>query len=203
MGLVELDPQRQGEGPPALVLPMPLQGRDAGVVVDRRIGIGRLIAVLGGIVSARAMHLPQALGLVVIGRQVRELDRPCRRDPSGVGRLLEVAVAQPHQGRAIEGGVAAHPIVGVGRERLAGLVVPALLGAIAMLDEHRLGVPVLGLARQVLAPLQDQNRLAGGRQPLGDGPAPRARADDHHVEMGGQGSVLHTVFGAAEADRGR
>ncbi len=96
---------------------------------------------------------------------------------------LEVALLQAHQGGAVEGRVAPDPVVGVGRERPARPVEPLLLGAVAVLDEHGARAPVLGLARQVLAALQDQDRLAGGGEALGDGRAPGAAADDHHVEV--------------------
>ncbi len=136
MSLVQPDPDRQGEGPPALVLPMALQCRNARVMMDGGIGVGGLVAVLGGIVPPCAVHEPEPLGLVVIGRQLREADGPGGRDPAGVRGLLEILVAQPEQRRAIEGGVAADPVVGVGSEGLVPLVVPALLGAVAVLDEH-------------------------------------------------------------------
>jgi hypothetical protein len=188
--LVQLDAQRQRERLPALVLPVPLQLGDAGIVVDRGIGVGRLVAVLGGVDAARPVHLPQPLGLVVVGREVGKLDRPGRRDAAAVLRLLEVALAQPHQRRAVEGGVAADPVVGVGRERVTVLVVPLLLGAVAVLDEHRLGTPVLRFARQVLAALEDQDRLAGRRQPLRQRRPARAGADDDDVEVSGHAALL-------------
>src|SRR6185437_10675681 len=96
---------RQRKRLPALRLPVALQLQDAGVVLDRRVGVGRLVAVLGGIVAALAVHLPQPLGLVVVGREIGEPDRPGRRDAAGVLGLLEVALAQAQERRAVEAGV--------------------------------------------------------------------------------------------------
>ena len=120
MGLVELDRPAAGRTAASPASPSgSCSCGDARVVVHGGVGVGRLVAVLGRVVAARAVHLPQRLGLGVVGRQVGQADRPGRRDAAGVLHLLEVAPAQPHQGRAIEGGVAADPVVGVGRERLA------------------------------------------------------------------------------------
>jgi len=83
--------------------------------------------------------------------------------------LLEVAGPQAHEGRAVEGRIAAHPVVGVRSKGPAPAVQPLFVGAVAVLDEDRLGVPVLGLADNVFAPLEDQDRLAAGGQPLGQG----------------------------------
>ncbi len=185
IGLVQPHAERQGEGAPALVLPMGLQAFDGRVVVDRGEGIGGFVTLLGGVFAPGAVHLPQMFSLGIVGGEVGEADGPGRGDPAGVLDLLEVALAQAHEGRAVEAGVSAHPVVGVGGEGLVVLVVPLFLGAIAVLDEHRLGVPVLRLPGQVLAPLQDQDGLARRRQPLGQGRTPGPGADDDHVEMAG------------------
>jgi hypothetical protein len=185
MRLIQLDPQRQGEGLPPLHLPVPLQRRDARVVMDGRIRIRRLVSRLGRIVAATAVHLPQGLGLVVIRGQGLKRDRPGGGDAARVLDLGEVPRPHPHQGRAVEGGVAPDPVVGVRNERMAVLVVPVVPGAVAALDEDRLGAPVLRFARQMLATLEDQDGLAGRGQSLGQGRAPCARTDDDDVEAGG------------------
>ena len=183
MGLVEVDSQRQGERPPALRLPVLAEPRDAGVVVHRGVGIGAFRPLLRRVVASVSVHAPKRLCLGVVGRHVGQADWPGRRNATGMLHLAEIAAAQPHQRRPIERGVAADPIVGVRAERLAGLVVPLFLGPIAVLDEHRLGAPVLRLARQLFATFQDQDRLARRGQSLRQRPAPRARPDDHHVKM--------------------
>jgi len=65
--------------------------------------------------------------------------------------VSEIAFAQAHQGCAVEAGVAADPVVGVGDEGAAVAVVPGLPRSVAMVDEDRLGAPVLGFPGQVLA----------------------------------------------------
>jgi hypothetical protein len=181
--LVELDPQRQVERPPALAAPVGLQPGDRRIVGHRRIGVGRLVALLGRIDAALAVHLPMGLRFGIVGGEVSEPDRPGRRDAAGVLHLIEVALAQPHQGGAVEARVAADEVIAVGRERVAVLVPPLVLGAVAVLDEHRLRIPVLRLARQVRPALQDEDLLAGRRQSLGQRRATGAGAHDDHVEM--------------------
>jgi hypothetical protein len=69
----------------------------------------------------------------------------------------------------------------VGLEELAILVVPTLIREVAVLDEDLLGVPVLGLPGQVAAALEEQDALARGGEPAGQGAAARASPDDDHV----------------------
>jgi hypothetical protein len=97
--------------------------------------------------------------------------------------FAEVAVAKPHQRRPVEGRVAADPIVGVRNKGLAAAVVPFLLGAVLLVEEDRFRVPVLGLARDVLAAFEDEDLLAGRREPLRQRAAAGARSDDDDVEM--------------------
>jgi hypothetical protein len=73
--------------------------------------------------------------------------------------LGEVALAQTEEDRAVELGVAADEILLVRPERLPVAVVPLLSRQVALLQEHRPGVPILGLAPQVAASLQQQDAL--------------------------------------------
>jgi hypothetical protein len=99
-----------------------------------------------------------------------------------VADLLEVALPQPEQDRAVELGVAAHEVLLVRLEGLPVLVVdPVLVGEVAALAEHLLAAPVLGLARQVAAALEHEDALAGRGQPVGQRAAARAGSDDDHV----------------------
>jgi hypothetical protein len=62
--------------------------------------------------------------------------------------LTEVALAETEQDRAVDLGVAAHIVVLLGRELLAGAGVgPVSRVVIAQVDPDRLGVPVLRFAR--------------------------------------------------------
>ena len=68
--------------------------------------------------------------------------------------LAEILGAQAEQSGAIELRVAAHVVLDARMELLALGVEPGLVGAVLRLDEDRVRVPVLPLARQVAAALQ-------------------------------------------------
>ena len=110
----------------------------------------------------------------------RRLARRARGRP-GASELPEVALAQAVERGAVHLGRAAHVVVDAGLKRLAVLVEPDVLRDVAVLDEHVLGVPVLLLARQPPAALQDEDALAERRQLERQRAAPRAAADDDHV----------------------
>jgi hypothetical protein len=100
-----------------------------------------------------------------------------------VDDLLEVALAKAEHRRAVELGLAADVVVDPGLEALAALVVPGLLGNVAVLDEDLVRVPVLDLAGQPAASLEDQDPLPRRRQVPGEGAAAGAAADDDDVEV--------------------
>jgi hypothetical protein len=74
--------------------------------------------------------------------------------------LPEVALAQPVQRGAVELRRSAHEVVDLRLERLALVVEPRVLGDIPVVDEDRLGIPVLWLPWQPVASFQDQDPLA-------------------------------------------
>src|SRR5919198_1846744 len=94
---------------------------------------------------------------------------------------LEVALAEAEQDRAVDLRVAADEVLRVRPERLAVLVVPALGGDVALAAEDLLGVPVLGLAREVAAALEQQDALARRGEPVRERAAARPGPDDDHV----------------------
>src|SRR5262249_39045236 len=94
----------------------------------------------------------------------------------------EVLSTQPEQRGAVELGVAPDPVVGVGMERLALRRPPYLLGAVLALEVDRPRAPVVLLAGDVVAPLEEQDALAGRRQAVGRCAPAGAGADDDHVE---------------------
>jgi hypothetical protein len=98
-----------------------------------------------------------------------------------VANLVEVALTQTEENRAVELRVAAHEVLLVGAEGIAVLVDPLLAAEVALLEKHLLGVPVLGLAWQVTAALEQQDALAGGGEAVRERPAARAGADDDDV----------------------
>src|SRR5262245_9512595 len=95
--------------------------------------------------------------------------------------LTEVLLAQTEQRCAVKLGVAANVIMDAGLERLAVLAVPGLLGFVFRFKKDRRSVPILLLARQVIAALQYKYSLACGRQSIGERTASRTGADNDDV----------------------
>src|SRR3954465_4567509 len=77
--------------------------------------------------------------------------------------------------------VAADEVLGVRTERDPALVIPALGRDVSLTSEHLPGVPVLGLAREVSAALEQEDVLARRREAVRERAAAGARADDDHV----------------------
>jgi len=82
-------------------------------------------------------------------------------------QLTEVLPAQAEQRGAIELGVAAHIIIGVGMQFLAVFVAPNFLGVVFALDVDGERTPVVLLARDIIAAIQDQDAEPGGGQVVG------------------------------------
>ena len=79
--------------------------------------------------------------------------------------LVEVAFPETEQDRAVHLGVAADVVVLLRREHLVRAeVLPLTRVGVAVIEPHRLGVPVLGLAGQEVAALEQQDPLARGRE---------------------------------------
>src|SRR5215469_807335 len=77
--------------------------------------------------------------------------------------------------------------------RLKGLaigVVPRILRDVAVLDEDRVSVPVLQLARQEVTALEQQDALARLSQRIGKRPTACAAPNDDHVVVVVTGHVL-------------
>lgn len=127
---------------------------------------------LGGVFAVPSVHEIELLGLGVVRLQVLVADRPGGGDAVVVAQLAEVLGAQSEERGAVELGVAADVVVDLRRELVAVLVVPELGSTVLALDEHRGGVPVVPLARQVAPALQDQDPLPGGSQSMRERAAP-------------------------------
>src|SRR5882724_3056614 len=98
--------------------------------------------------------------------------------------LAEVPLAKPEERRAIELGVPADPIIGVRMQRLPVLVAPDFFRLVLPLDVHRPRIPVVCFPRHVVAPLEEENLLAGRRQPVCEGAAAGTGTDDDDVIVG-------------------
>src|SRR4029453_6459901 len=151
-----LDPGRVGQG----------RGRGGGGGRGGRGGKGGGAAGRrrGGVLAARPVDLVALFGQGVVGLHVVVADRPGRRDAVVVLQLAEVLPSQPVQRRAVQLGGAADEVVDLRLEGLALGVVPGVGGDVAVVDEHIRGGPVLRLAGQPAAPLQQQDALARGGQ---------------------------------------
>src|SRR5439155_15054896 len=82
---------------------------------------------------------------------------------------------------AVELGVAADVVVLLGGELVALPVSPLLVGRVLPLQEDGGGIPVVTLAREVVAALEQQNALPGRRQLPRQRSAARAAPDDDDV----------------------
>src|SRR5262249_22929851 len=85
------------------------------------------------------------------------------------------------ESRAVELRRAADEVVDLRAERGAGAVVPGVRGDVAVVDEHRSDIPVLGFACEPVAPFEQQDPLAARRELPGQRSAACTRADDDHV----------------------
>src|SRR6185295_12768995 len=107
----------------------------------------------------------------------------------------EILPTQAQERGTVELGVAAHEVVRTGVKFLALAVEPRILDVVAPVHDDGMRIPVLLLARHVVAALQEQDALAGRRQPIGECSASRTRADNDHVVWGRHGiSSLYSPF---------
>ena len=155
---------------------------DPRLVRDRREGIGSARRRLGRVLAARAVHLVELLGLRVVGLHLVVADRPGGRDAVVVAELAEVLLAQAVERRAVELRGAADEVVHLRLERLGRVrVVPGVRRDVAVVDEHVVHVPVLWLAREPVAALEQQDALARWGEVPDERAAAGAAADHDHV----------------------
>src|SRR5215213_1363171 len=95
--------------------------------------------------------------------------------------LAKVFLAQAKQGRAVEFRVATDKIVRVWVQLFAVDIAPRLFGVVLGVEVDGARAPVVLLARYVIASLEEQNLLTGGREFIGERAATSARADDDYV----------------------
>ena len=157
---------------------------DPRLVGDRRERVGAAGPRLGRVLGVVAVDLVELLRLRVVRLELVVRDRPRRRDSVVVAQLAEVLAPEPVQRRTVELRLAADVVVDARLEGLALLVVPRLLRDVAVLDEDLVGVPVLDLARQPVAALEDEDPLARRREVARQRPAAGAAADDDDVVVG-------------------
>src|SRR5262249_53965864 len=90
-------------------------------------------------------------------------------------------LAEPEQGRAEELRITADVIIRVWMQLLSVSVSPHFLGLILALGIDRAWVPVVLLAWDIIAALQQQNAFARGRAFVRQRPAARPAADNDDV----------------------
>src|SRR3954465_13170174 len=84
---------------------------DAGLVADRRMGIGCACPAFRRVRTTQAMHVEQALGRRIVRFELGISDRPSWRQPIGVKDFPEVLWPQPEQRAAVNLRVPADKIV--------------------------------------------------------------------------------------------
>ena len=95
--------------------------------------------------------------------------------------LAEVLLAEAVERGPVELGRPADEVVDLRLERRPLLVVPGVLGHVAVVDEDVVGGPVRRLAREPVASLEEQDLLAGGCQVASERSSAGAAADDDDV----------------------
>jgi hypothetical protein len=186
--LVEIHPDRQVEGLVAGADEVVVELLDPRLVADRRIGVRPGGGRLGRILPALAVDEVEALRLVVVGREVLVRERPRGRDAGVVANLAEVPFAEPEEDGAVHLRLATDVVVLAGMERLPVLVVPGLVRLVLVLDEDGVRVPVVRLAGQVVAALEEEDALPRRRQSVRERSPSRAGADDDDVVV-----IVHAV----------
>ena len=136
---------------------------------------------LGGILPARPVHAVELLGLGVVRLHLVVGDRPCRRRAAVVLQLAEVLRPEPVEGRPVQLGRPAHEVVHLRLELLAVAVDPGVRRDVAAVHEHGLVRPVLRLACQPVAALEQQDALAGRGEAVRERAPAGAAADDDDV----------------------
>ena len=167
-----------------------VQLRDARLVLDGRVGEGLGAIGFARVLAAPPVDVEQGFRLKVVGVEGVVAERPRRRDAGAVTHRAKILAAQADEGRTVDLRIAADIVMHGRVEGLAGAVAPHLLDAIASLAEDRLDAPVVDLALQVLAALEDQDTLAGRCQLLRERtPAGPAADHDHVVVVAGHGDL--------------
>src|SRR5262249_34704849 len=153
------------------------------LMADRRMWVGSAGGWIRGIFRPAAVDLVEMLGLRIIGFQVFVRDRPRGRETAPVLDLAEVLPAKAEERGAVELGVAAHPVVGVGMKLPTFSVAPHFFRAFF---PHQVGP----LPYSICPPHGPNSRPALPGNPVSRmGQAMRQRAttcsgpDDDHIEV--------------------
>jgi hypothetical protein len=145
----------------------------------KRIGCaGRWI---GGVVAALAVDVVELFRLRVVRFELLVPDRPVGRRAVGSAMSSKILLAQPKHRGAEHLGRAADEVMDTRLERLAVRVVPRVLRHVTVLHEDFGRIPILLLARQIVAAFEDENALAGRSKLEGERAATGSAADDDEI----------------------
>ena len=138
---------------------------------------------LGGITAAPTVHAVEAFRLVVPGLEVAHAEAPAWRLPALEGEAGQFLLPQALQHPSPDLGVATEGVDRLGGEGIPIRAEPLLLGVVAILAEQiHIGHVLIGQGH-LLAPLQQQHRVAGTGQGACHGATGCAAADDDDVVM--------------------
>jgi hypothetical protein len=97
--------------------------------------------------------------------------------------LTEVFFPETEQRGAVELSIAADVVISVRMELFAVLVVPNFFGLVFSFEVYGAGIPVVFLPRNIAAPFQEQDALAGGRQLVSQGAPAGASTDNNDIKV--------------------
>ena len=155
---------------------------DARLVRDGRERVRRARGRLGRVLAARAVHLVELLGqrVVRLDLVVARSATParCRRGAAARRSPPRAAGRAPRRRASSRRRRSSGPAAGTA---CRCVVVPRVRRDVAVVDEDVLREPVLRLARQPVAALEQQDALARRGEVAGQRAAAGAGADDDHV----------------------
>jgi hypothetical protein len=183
IALVQHDPERRMERLQPELFEILTELLYARFVADRRMRIRCGCMRLRRILAAVAVHVIHAFSLGVVRLKIVVRERPSGRHSSVMPDLSEVLAPEAEERGAKEFGVATDAVVCVRVEWVTVAVAPGVLALVFPFDVDHLWIPVVLLARNVIAPLEHQDPLASACQTVRQRSAARARADDNYVVM--------------------
>src|SRR5581483_6159642 len=157
-------------------------------MADRRMRIRTRRSGIGRILAAIPVDVIDMLSLCVVGLKVVIRDRPRGRYAAVMTHFAEVFTTEPKQRGAVKLGISADIVIRMRMKLASVAIVPNLFGVVFRLEIHRRGAPVIFLAGNVVASLEDENLFSGRGELRGESPASGARADDDHVVMAHESS---------------
>src|SRR6185295_2768402 len=133
-------------------------------VTDSRVLVWRAGPGLRRIFTAVAVYLVKMLGFRVIRFELVIADGPRGRDSAVMANLTKVFSAQTKESGAVKLRIPTDKVVGVRVQFLAIAIAPRLFGVVFPFEVYGARAPVVLLTRDVIAPLEEENLFARGRE---------------------------------------